>query len=275
MSLEAVRVQVRLCCPTVDSLPRNDVGVSKIQSSEELLKWRQADPGNSVEHSKTSCDIRLQGMRYHFAGFNRVYSPKTSQDDIFHGAGSDTVANLVDGYNAAILTYGQSKSGKTYTIFGGSDSPKDAGLLTRSVDHLFTLMRAKTTCSYTVTISVVNAHGDEIQDLLDHRSSLQALDIGINSDQSQVRSASQKPICSARDVDALLKEIRGQDSPRSWRSRHTLFTLHLAQQYEDGQQQYSRLDLVDLAASDNEISDPDLKCLHLCVKVRCYSGSFV
>ena len=54
--------------------------------------------------------------------FDRVFGPESKTEEIYSEAVLPMVINALRGYNVAILAYGQTSSGKTYTICGGSAS---------------------------------------------------------------------------------------------------------------------------------------------------------
>ncbi|KAL1354054.1 hypothetical protein AAHE18_05G014700 [Arachis hypogaea] len=49
--------------------------------------------------------------------FDRVYTPKDDQVDVFADA-SSMVTSVLDGYNVCIFAYGQTGTGKTFTMEG-------------------------------------------------------------------------------------------------------------------------------------------------------------
>ncbi|KAL0249435.1 hypothetical protein GEMRC1_004667 [Eukaryota sp. GEM-RC1] len=54
--------------------------------------------------------------------FNAVFDSSTSQDDVYSAGCVDVVQDVLDGYNSTIMAYGQTGTGKSFTIFGpGSD----------------------------------------------------------------------------------------------------------------------------------------------------------
>lgn len=57
----------------------------------------------------------------HAFTFNHIFSPDSSQNDIFEGVARPVIDNCLDGYNGTIFAYGQTGSGKTFTMSGGDN----------------------------------------------------------------------------------------------------------------------------------------------------------
>ena len=77
--------------------------------------------------------------------FTRCLGPETRQETVFEVAGRGISDAALSGYNCTLFAYGQTGSGKTHTIYGPSDG-KDVsqqGLLPRTLEYVFTQMRAK------------------------------------------------------------------------------------------------------------------------------------
>lgn len=47
--------------------------------------------------------------------------------------GAPVLQNIMDGFNGTIMAYGQTSSGKTYTVQGISNDPKKKGIIPRMV----------------------------------------------------------------------------------------------------------------------------------------------
>lgn len=71
--------------------------------------------------------------------FDRVFGPSATQAEIFDEYVKDTVELVLRGINSTIFTYGQTSSGKTYTMLGGS-SPQTLGIVPRAVVKIFDLI---------------------------------------------------------------------------------------------------------------------------------------
>ena len=50
--------------------------------------------------------------------FDRIFTETSTQEEIFKFIGKETLNDVLSGYNGTIFTYGQSGSGKTFTLYG-------------------------------------------------------------------------------------------------------------------------------------------------------------
>ncbi|XP_045825037.1 kinesin-like protein KIN-12F [Trifolium pratense] len=66
--------------------------------------------------NKVSSDALCVGDRQF--NFDQVFYADSNQEDVFQSVGVPLVRNALAGYNTSILSYGQSGSGKTYTMWG-------------------------------------------------------------------------------------------------------------------------------------------------------------
>lgn len=77
--------------------------------------------------------------------FDRVFGPDSTQPEVFKSAALPVINQMLAGYNCTIFAYGQTGTGKTYTMIG-ERSPKGslsweqdpmAGIIPRSMHYLF------------------------------------------------------------------------------------------------------------------------------------------
>ncbi|TFK41288.1 P-loop containing nucleoside triphosphate hydrolase protein [Crucibulum laeve] len=68
--------------------------------------------------------------------FSHVFPPNTTQSDFFTKTTLPLVADVLQGQNGLLFTYGVTNSGKTYTVQGGSEEGA-AGILPRTLDVIF------------------------------------------------------------------------------------------------------------------------------------------
>lgn len=89
----------------------------------------------SIEfHSEQHITLQTENGKQFAAAFDHVFPPSTSQVQVYNHIAQPYVMDTLEGYNCTILAYGQSGSGKTYTIFGDSANP---GMLPRIVGELY------------------------------------------------------------------------------------------------------------------------------------------
>ncbi|RCI02145.1 hypothetical protein CU098_008136, partial [Rhizopus stolonifer] len=74
--------------------------------------------------------------------FDHVFDSSSTQEQVFNTVASNFVDRFVDGYNVTILAYGQTSSGKTYTMGTAIDNqsganPEQEGIIPRAMLALF------------------------------------------------------------------------------------------------------------------------------------------
>ena len=72
--------------------------------------------------------IRVEKGNHSFEGeFDRVFGENTSQEVVYESVRS-AVGNVLKGYNASILAYGQTNTGKTHTMMGPGPQQTSSGI---------------------------------------------------------------------------------------------------------------------------------------------------
>jgi len=59
------------------------------------------------------------------------------QEEVFNVVAKDIIDSAFEGYNGTLFAYGQTVSGKTFTITGGAERYQDRGLIPRSLSYIF------------------------------------------------------------------------------------------------------------------------------------------
>jgi hypothetical protein len=106
-------------------------------------------------------------------GFDKVFGPYSTQEDVYDDAVRPVVDEVLDGYNCTIFAYGQTGTGKTHTMEGDhqgcADSPEtlpeDAGIIPRAMAHVFASLNASG-AEYSVRCTFLELYNEEITDLL-------------------------------------------------------------------------------------------------------------
>ncbi|GBG25803.1 Kinesin-related protein 4 [Hondaea fermentalgiana] len=106
------------------------------------------------------------GRKSKFA-FDRVFAPDEQTVDVYTDQVAGLVERVVEGYNATILAYGQTTSGKTHTITGSDD---EKGILQLALEDLFDLIRKDgfdAAYRFSVNVSYCEIYQEVVRDLLD------------------------------------------------------------------------------------------------------------
>lgn len=74
------------------------------------------------------------------------------------------VVSVLDGYNVCIFAYGQTGTGKTFTMEG---SEHNRGVNYRTLEQLFNIVKERReTFVYDISVSVLEVYNEQIRDLL-------------------------------------------------------------------------------------------------------------
>eukprot|EP00930_Biecheleria_cincta_P089881 TRINITY_DN7921_c0_g1_i1.p1 TRINITY_DN7921_c0_g1~~TRINITY_DN7921_c0_g1_i1.p1 ORF type:complete len:1771 (+),score=396.10 TRINITY_DN7921_c0_g1_i1:415-5313(+) len=95
------------------------------------------------------------------AKFHHVFDGDTDQQKFFQITTVPVLEKVVEGYNACILAYGQSGTGKSYTMIG-RPSPDEQGLIPRSMDFI----ASKLPENSVVRCAIIEFHKDGPRDLI-------------------------------------------------------------------------------------------------------------
>lgn len=88
--------------------------------------------------------------------------------DVFADA-SPVVISVLDGYNVCIFAYGQTGTGKTFTMEG---TKENRGVNYRTLEELFKIAQERSeTFAYNISVSVLEVYNEQIRDLLATSSS--------------------------------------------------------------------------------------------------------
>ena len=109
--------------------------------------------------------------------FDRVYSIDCDSQLIYKEMCKDVVSSALDGYNGSIFMYGQTTSGKTFTMLG---SPNNPGILPCTLRDIFIkinkITKENPNISYKVYCSYIEIYNENIHDLLTDSNFLKLVD---------------------------------------------------------------------------------------------------
>ncbi|XP_062564211.1 kinesin-like protein KIF3A [Armigeres subalbatus] len=195
--------------------------------------------------------------------FDNVFGEESTQIDLYIDTARPIVDKVLEGYNGTILAYGQTGTGKTYTMSGNPDSPQTKGIIPNTFAHIFGhIARAKENQKFLVRVSYMEIYNEEVRDLLgkEFNKSLEVkerADIGVF-----VKDLSGYVVHNADDLDNIMKlgnknRVVGATKMNSESSRsHAIFSITIeSSETDDTGKQYvkmGKLQLVDLAGSERQ-----------------------
>ncbi|CCW64338.1 unnamed protein product [Phytomonas sp. EM1] len=94
-----------------------------------------------------------------------TFTPNASQDDVFDAC-KPILECVKDGLNGTIMVYGQTGTGKTYTMLGNDG--EDNGIAHKVIAHMLSHVHAKTIdgCKCALTLSIVEIYNEHLSDML-------------------------------------------------------------------------------------------------------------
>ncbi|KAG1144951.1 hypothetical protein G6F37_005833 [Rhizopus arrhizus] len=198
--------------------------------------------------------------------FDHIFYQECSQQQLYDQVGYPVLQEFLNGYNCTIFAYGQTGTGKTYTMEGDLESTNgkhalNAGIIPRIICNLFSELNKKG-CQSTVKMSMLELYNEELRDLLYHGDDSKALNVFEDGTSGvKVQNVYEELIINAAQGLEIMKtgvkkRITAATNCNEKSSRsHCIFTITvtLEGKNEKGEIAYytSKLNLVDLAGSEN------------------------
>ncbi|KAF3649997.1 Kinesin-4 [Capsicum annuum] len=107
--------------------------------------------------------VKSNGMFKKAFKFDAVFSPQADQAEVFEDA-APLATSVLDGYSVCIFAYGQTGTGKTFTMEGTEES---RGVNYRTLEELFRIIEErKNAVHFEISVSVLEVYNEQIRDLL-------------------------------------------------------------------------------------------------------------
>ncbi|XP_064602782.1 uncharacterized protein LOC135468448 isoform X2 [Liolophura sinensis] len=98
--------------------------------------------------------------------FDHVFGEHANQEDVFNTVAIEIVDAFVNGYNGTIFAYGQTGTGKTYTVEGGARRYSERGLASRAVSRIYHSLEEREEEVVSVKVSFLEIYQEVGYDLL-------------------------------------------------------------------------------------------------------------
>ncbi len=197
--------------------------------------------------------------------FDAVYDCNAAQADLYEESFAALVDSVLGGFNGTIFAYGQTGTGKTFTMEGVREDAEKKGVIPRSFDHIFAhIGGAGSDEQYLVRASYLEIYKEEIRDLLSKDQSRrfelkERPDTGVYvKDLSSFVCKSRSEIEHVMSVGNQNRKVGATDMNKHSSRSHAIFIVTVECSKESEEEagkahiRVGKLNLVDLAGSERQ-----------------------
>ncbi|KAI5643599.1 kinesin motor domain-containing protein [Phthorimaea operculella] len=175
--------------------------------------------------------------------FDKVYDKETKTQEVYNDIAKPIVEAALAGFNGTIFAYGQTSSGKTYTMTGTEESP---GIIPLAVLNLFDTIKTKTDRDF---LDLLNMEKKNIK----IHDTLQ----GVKVDCSEKVTGSPEEVLEAMKEGEANRQTGATNMNEESSRSHSIFQITIeSREHVEGEDEetgcvnVSQLNLVDLAGSE-------------------------
>ncbi|KNE70364.1 hypothetical protein AMAG_14504 [Allomyces macrogynus ATCC 38327] len=251
MSAEAIRVCLR-CRPF--NPKEAAAGYSRVVNFDSAASLTIANPKNPTDTKNFT--------------FDAVFDEASEQVTVYDTTARAIVDAVLSGFNGTVFVYGQTGTGKTFSMQGLSDPPEMRGIIPQAFHHIFSHIARTPERQFLVRVSFLEIYNEEVRDLLASTSPQSvpaALDLKEHPDTGvYVKDLSSFIVRSVDDMDKYMAQgnknravAATQMNATSSRS-HSIFTITIESSAPGPAGPDSthilagKLHLVDLAGSERQ-----------------------
>ncbi|XP_063774231.1 centromere-associated protein E isoform X2 [Pseudophryne corroboree] len=225
--------------------------IQREQGDKVPLQWK-------VENSTVS---QVDGTKSFT--FDRVFDSHETTAQVYQEVAVPIIRSALQGYNGTIFAYGQTSSGKTYTMMG---TPDNLGIIPRAVQEVFHIIQEAPDREFLLRVSYMEIYNETVTDLLCDDGKKKPLEIREDFNRNvYVASLTEELVMTPEHVMKWIKKGEknrhyGETKMNDHSSRsHTIFRMIVEsrEQNEPGNSEncegavmVSHLNLVDLAGSE-------------------------
>ncbi|XP_071162828.1 uncharacterized protein [Mytilus edulis] len=160
-----VKVAVRVRPINKRELDQN--GKSIVDTNGDAISVTNIKVDSNAEYGDSRERIKTFTFDYCYDSTGEPHSPQYApQQLVFQDLGTEVLQAAFEGYNACVLAYGQTSTGKTYTMTGIREDP---GLIPRICEGLFSHVddfEASDRTTFRINISYLEIYNERVRDLL-------------------------------------------------------------------------------------------------------------
>ena len=205
-----------------------------------------------------------QLFQLHRFTFDEVFDINTSQEEVFNISAKPAVISVLEGYNSTVFAYGQTGTGKTFTMEGFTYNNMDntRGIIPRTIECIFSYIESNSNkdTKFIIRAAYLQIYNEMISDLLKPENSNKNLSIREDKKKGlYVDDLSEWAVRNPSDIYALLergatcREVSNTFMNDVSSRSHAVFMITVEQLISKAGKQITKigkLNLVDLAGSE-------------------------
>ena len=119
---------------------------------------------NGTKYLNNKTGLEVTKAKEYIFNFDYVFDKYSRQNEVYDYSTSFLINNIFEGYNATLISYGSTGSGKTYTMFGTLEQP---GIILRAINQILNKMEKNQIDLYfDLQISIYEVYNESIYDLI-------------------------------------------------------------------------------------------------------------
>ncbi|EDW88064.2 kinesin-like protein KIN-7I isoform X1 [Drosophila yakuba] len=218
------------------------------------VRVRPCEPGlTSLWQVKEGRSIQLVDSHADPCVFDYVFDEGANNQEVFDRMARHIVHACMQGFNGTIFAYGQTSSGKTYTMMGDGQNP---GVMVLAAKEIFQQISSETERDFLLRVGYIEIYNEKIYDLLNKKNQ----DLKIHESGNGIVNVNCEECIITSEEDLLRLLCMGNNTlgetnmnKRSSRS-HVIFRIIIESRKSDPSDDdtvvQSVLSLVDLAGSE-------------------------
>lgn len=203
-----IRVRPALPREMEDNLPfRSVVLITNENKSCNLVEYLGAEMTEKERQREWVENPNL--FQLHRFSFDHVFDMDCLQNEVYEVTARPAVVSVLEGYNSTVFAYGQTGTGKTFTMEGFTyhSSDNNRGIIQRSIEDIFNYIEeySNSNTKFMVRASYIQIYNEQISDLL----KIEKVNLQIREDKKKgvyVEGQSEWAVRTPSDIYALLKK---------------------------------------------------------------------
>ena len=262
----AIRIRPPLSREIEKNLPfRSIVITNKENNTCSLVEYIGAELDEGGRQKEWISNPQM--FQIHRFTFDEVFDIDSNQEEVYKVSAKPAVNSVLEGYNSTIFAYGQTGTGKTFTMEGFTYNQFDdsRGIIPRTIEDIFTYIESNSNkdTKFIIRAAYLQIYNEMISDLLKPNNPNKNLNIREDKKKGlYVEHLSEWAVRSPSDIYSLLergascREVSNTNMNDVSSRSHAVFMIIVEQLISDlqinGRQitKIGRLNLVDLAGSE-------------------------